>query len=88
MLSKHLVTIMIDAPVEIGFDEIALSERNDEALKSLFVEFEFSSLGKRLFGDQFQSGRGHSTNETEVGLSPDLKTIADFTKHYRFLYLQ
>ncbi|NLT69629.1 MAG: DNA polymerase I [Verrucomicrobiaceae bacterium] len=85
MLSKTLVTILTDAPVEIGFDEIALGERDDEALKSLFVEFEFSSLGKRLFGDDFQSGRGHSTTETEAGLAPDLKTIEDFPKDYRFI---
>jgi len=83
LLSKKLVTIMTDAPVEVGFDEIAMSPRNDEALKSLFVEFEFSSLGKRLFGDQFQSGRGHTTTESEAGFAPELKTIGDFTKQYR-----
>lgn len=85
LLSKTLVTILTDAPIEIDFDEIAISERNDEALKSLFVEFEFSSLGKRLFGDTFQSGRGHRTTETEVGLAPELKTIANLTKNYRFI---
>lgn len=83
LLSKKLVTIMTDAPVTVGFDEIAMSERNDEALKSLFVEFEFSSLGKRLFGGDFQSGRGHTTTETGTGLAPELKTISDFKKHYR-----
>ena len=35
LLSKKLVTIMTDAPVTVGFDEIAMSPRNDEALKSL-----------------------------------------------------
>ncbi len=83
LLSKKLVTIMTDAPVTVSFDEIAMSPRNDEALKSLFVEFEFSSLGKRLFGDSFQSGRGHTTTETVTGFTPELKTIADFKKHYR-----
>ncbi len=83
LLSKKLVTIMTDAPVTVGFDEIAISPRNDEALKSLFVEFEFSSLGKRLFGDDFQSGRGHTTTETDQGLAPELKTVSDFKKDYR-----
>jgi DNA polymerase-1 len=85
LLSKQLVTIMTDAPVVVGFDEIKISERNDEAIQSLFVEFEFSSLGKRLFGDNFQTGRGHSTTETEAGLSANLKTIDDFEKSYRFI---
>lgn len=75
LLSKQLVTIMTDAPVEVGFDEIKISERNDEAIQSLFVEFEFSSLGKRLFGENFQTGRGHSTTETEAGLSADRKSV-------------
>ena len=45
LLSKKLVTIMTDAPVEVGFDEIKITDRNDEAIQSLFVEFEFNSLG-------------------------------------------
>ncbi len=85
LLSKKLVTIMTDAPVEVSFDEIRITERNDEAIKSLFVEFEFNSLGKRLFGNDFQSGRGHSTSESDAGLSADLKTIDDLEKSYRYL---
>lgn len=84
LLSKKLVTILTDAPVTTTFEEIKISERNDEALKSLFVEFEFSSLGRRLFGEGFQSGRGHSSTETESGtLAAELKTITDFKKVYR-----
>ena len=82
LLSKKLVTILTDAPVEVGFDEIELSARDDEALQSLFVEFEFSSLGKRLFGKDFQSGRGHATTESDTGLTAELKTITDFKKAY------
>lgn len=85
LLSKTLVTILTDAPVTIGFEEIKISERNDEALKSLFVEFEFGSLGKRLFGGEFQSGRGHTTTETAAGFTAELKTITDFKKKYQIL---
>ena len=85
LLSKKLVTIMTDAPVKEDFDEIKISERNDEELKSLFVEFEFNSLGKRLFGDDFEAGRGHTTIESDKGLSAELKTISDFKKDYRFI---
>ncbi|MDF1823235.1 MAG: DNA polymerase I [Verrucomicrobiales bacterium] len=85
LLSKKLVTIMTDAPVGVTFDEIEISERNDEELKSLFVEFEFNSLGKRLFGSDFEAGRGHTTSESEDGLSAELKTVTDFKKSYHFL---
>ena len=57
-LSKKLVTIIRDAPVNVTLDDFILQERNDEALQKLFVELEFNTLGKRLFGDSFQSGRG------------------------------
>ena len=85
LLSKKLVTIMTDAPVKVGFDEIKISERDDEALTSLFVEFEFNSIGKRLFGEDFQSGRGHSIADDAGGLAPKLKTIADHKKDYLYL---
>ena len=84
LLSKQLVTILTDAPVTTTFDQIRISPRHDEALRSLFVEFEFNSLGKRLFGDSFQAGRGHTTSESESGNKvAELKTIADFEKNYR-----
>lgn len=85
LLSKQLVTIMTDAPVDVSFDDIKLSERDDEALRSLFVEFEFNALGKRLFGDTFQAGRGFSTTESGGELVAQLKTIADFKTSYRYL---
>ncbi len=86
LLSKQLVTILTDAPVEARFEEIEIRPRDDEALKSLFVEFEFNALGKRLFGEDFQAGRGHRTVATEDGgLVAELKTIADVEKRYRFL---
>ncbi|MEC5126889.1 DNA polymerase I [Verrucomicrobiales bacterium BCK34] len=85
LLSKQLVTIMTDAPVGIAIDDLLITERNDEAIQSLFVEFEFNGLGKRLYGDAFQAGRGHTTEETEEGLSATLKTIKDFKKDYTFI---
>ena len=83
LLSKKLVTIMTDAPVGVGFDEIKISERDDEAIQSLFVEFEFNALGKRLFGNDFQAGRGHETAQSDSGLEAKLRTIEDCEKSYR-----
>ncbi|NNE93534.1 MAG: DNA polymerase I, partial [Verrucomicrobiales bacterium] len=92
LLSKKLVKIMTDAPVDVTWDEIEITERDDGALKDLFVEFEFNQLGKRLFGNDFQAGRGHSTTvkqadgsvEGEQTAFAELKTIADVKKAYEF----
>ena len=57
-LSQQLATIMCDAPVSLKLDDLAVQSFDDEALKALFVEFEFNALGRRLFGDDFKAGRG------------------------------
>ncbi len=51
VLSKKLATILLDVPVEVSWNDLILSDRDDEELKSLFVEFEFRTLTKRLFGE-------------------------------------
>ncbi len=51
LLSKELATIILDVPVEVSWDDLVLSKRDDDALKSLFNEFEFRTLSKRLFGE-------------------------------------
>ena len=67
LLSKKLVTIMTDAPVEVTFDELKCQPYDDDALKALMVEFEFNSLGKRLFGNDFQTGRSRKLASGEQG---------------------
>ncbi len=49
LLSKELATIILDVPIEVTWDDLVLSTRDDEALKTLFNEFEFRTLTKRLF---------------------------------------
>lgn len=51
ILSKDLATIILDVPVEVSWEDLILSKRDDEALKSLFNEFEFRTLSKRLFSE-------------------------------------
>jgi DNA polymerase-1 len=58
LLSKRLATIICDAPCTVTLEELKLRPRNDGEIKKLFVEFEFNSLGKRLFGEDFKAGRG------------------------------
>ena len=58
LLSRRLATIHCEMLISLDIERFKLQDRDDEALKSLFVEFEFNTIGKRLYGDEFQAGRG------------------------------
>jgi len=64
LLSKKLVTILHDAPCPEDLESLKLRPPDEENLKSLLVEFEFNSIGKRLFGDEFKAGRGFQPQAT------------------------
>ena len=85
-LSRRLATIIRDVPIETSIENLALQPRDDEEVQSLFTEFEFNTLGKRLFGKEFVTGRGHSSVTTrEKGgqtLTANLKTIDDLDPEY------
>ncbi|MEY2466746.1 MAG: polymerase [Verrucomicrobiota bacterium] len=70
LLSKQLVTIICDAPCPCDLEELKLHPPDEEKLKGMFVEFEFNSIGKRLFGDDFKAGRGFQPSE--IALTPAL----------------
>jgi DNA polymerase-1 len=57
LLSKRLVTIDTAAPIPFEPEKLLIGPRDDEALKAIFTEFEFNSLGRRLFGEDFKAGR-------------------------------
>ncbi len=63
LLSKRLATIHCDTPVRRDIEALRLRERNDEAVKALCIEYEFNTIGKRLFGDEFKAGRGYSAEK-------------------------
>jgi DNA polymerase-1 len=47
-LSKRLVTIQDDLPIELDLDQLALQDPDSAALRDLFVELEFHSLAREL----------------------------------------
>jgi len=53
LISKKLATILLDVPVELDEKSLELEEPNKDVLEPLFVELEFKTLGKRIFGDGF-----------------------------------
>jgi len=60
LLSKKLATIICDAPCNCDIEGLKLRPPDEEAVKAMLIEFEFNSIGKRLFGDDSRPARGYS----------------------------
>lgn len=58
LLSKRLATILCDAPCPIDLESLKVHPPDEPKLRALLIEFEFSSIGRRLFGEDFKAGRG------------------------------
>ena len=55
ILSKKLVTINCDVPIEISPADLVLSEVNHDLLKKLMVKFEFRTMLKRFYDQKEES---------------------------------
>src|SRR5688500_16020971 len=53
LLSKKLATIITNVPVQFHDEDFRIKEMNKEALKEVFADLEFKSIGKRVLGDEF-----------------------------------
>ncbi len=83
LLSKELATIILDVPVDVTWDDLVLSQRDDEALKTLFNEFEFRTLTKRLFPDVAAvSNRQPSDEISAPTIFETFKTIREVEHTY------
>src|SRR5262249_872823 len=58
LLSKKLVTLDCDAPCDYKLESLKLRPPDEPKVKELLIEFEFNSIGRRLFGEDFKAGRG------------------------------
>ena len=72
ILSKRLATIHCDVPCPVELETLRLQSPDEEKLKDLLVEFEFNSLGRRLFGEEFKAGRGFKAEDS----GPEVKKAA------------
>jgi DNA polymerase-1 len=64
MLSKKLATIHCDVPCSLDLEALRVQAADERKLKSLLVEFEFNSIGRRLFGEEFKAGRGFESRQS------------------------
>lgn len=92
LLSKELVKIRLDVPHDVQLDELKWDGFDKEKLKELFIELEFDSLGKRLFGKSFTAAPARQAvirEKRELEIQSTLfdepveeKTIQDVEHHY------
>jgi DNA polymerase-1 len=95
LLSKQLVTIVTNVPLDYQMSEFEWQGYDAEALRKLFVEIEFETLGKRIFGDQFTARPARNSvvreqREQEIQATlfedpVDEKQIEDVPHQYRTL---
>ena len=62
LISKRLATILLDVPVELDEKGLEIEAPNREVLESLFAELEFRTLGKRVFGEDYNVVESGSKN--------------------------
>ena len=71
IISKKLATIITSVPVEFHEEDFLIKEWNKEALKEIFTELEFKSIGRRLLGDDFGAEPG-APRKASGGVQADL----------------
>lgn len=64
ILSKKLATIMLHAPVDLDVDSLRIDAPNREVLEPLFAELEFRTIGRRVFGDEFNVNEARAAGST------------------------
>jgi len=74
-LSKTLVTLKDDLPLELDYDNFALSEPNREALTTLFKELEFHKLLQEFSSDERANGEGYRTVADEAQLDELVRAL-------------
>ncbi len=53
VLSKKLATIITDVPCKFHEEDFKIKPFNIEALKAIFAELEFKTMGKRILGEEY-----------------------------------
>ncbi len=75
VMSKKLATIITNVPVEFHEENFLIKEMNKPALKEIFAELEFKTLGKRILGEDTE-GIGNSELGNKDNGATEIKTKA------------
>ncbi len=74
-LSKRLVTLVDDVPVDFAYDSFALSEPDREALTAIFKEMEFHKLTKDFSVEEQATGEGYRGVLSEADFEAMLEAL-------------
>jgi DNA polymerase I len=75
LLSKQLVTIMTDLPIELDLDALAVKEPDRKRLKALFSELEFHALVREIAAPEPETQRLEA-HHTVVGSAAEVARLA------------
>ena len=75
-LSKELVTINTEVPMEVNAEDLALGEIQDDVLKPIFNELELFSLAKRVFMIEHEENLVETIHLEEVDYR-EITTVAE-----------
>lgn len=78
LVSKKLATILLDVPIEFDEEAFRLEAPNRELLEPLFAELEFRTLGRRVFGEEFNvnDSRLQEGTQTDLFSQPQPKAVS------------
>ncbi len=77
VLSKLLATIKLDVPVEIELKDLAIQQKDEQKLKTIFDELEFRSLSDRIFGNNQTIESNPTEKNKKQNLQLDLFAQSD-----------
>ncbi len=83
LLSRELVTIKTDVPLELSVDDLKQKQFDFDSMTELFREFEFFRMEKQL--NDFRgaaSGRDETRDESEETRNKKLETRNEISKNY------
>ena len=79
IISKKLATILLNVPVELDEDALLVGKPSRDLLEPLFVELEFRTIGRRVFGDEFSVNNGSVSAGVQADLFSSASADASFT---------
>lgn len=82
LLSKQLVTIDRDVPLQLQIEDLRRRPADAPALKGLFAELEFNALGQRLFGDDYEMVVQRVAVGGDAAQAGEIHTIEDVDHEY------
>ncbi len=91
LLSKKLVTIITDVPIEFNLKELKIKNKNNQKVKQLFNELEFRNLSKKLFSDEIVhetlSSKKTSTPLEQTDLFSQIDNSNNFKQKFIYEHL-